>query len=99
MTSSTLSPALGKPIALGYVQRDFIAPDTVVSVGDVRAVVTALPFAISECRLWAACRPTAGPGPPEAQTRISPASIRINSSSAGGNSRAASSPRGTHRIA
>jgi folate-binding protein YgfZ len=44
VTSSTLSPAVGKPIALGYVKRDFIAPDTVVSVGDVRAVVTALPF-------------------------------------------------------
>jgi folate-binding protein YgfZ len=44
VTSSTLSPGVGKPIALGYVKRDFIAPGTVVSVGEVRAVVTALPF-------------------------------------------------------
>lgn len=44
VTSSTFSPGVGKPIALGYVKRDFIAPDTVVSVGGVRAVVTALPF-------------------------------------------------------
>jgi len=44
VTSSTRSPALGKPIALGYVKREFIAPDTVVTIGDVRAVVTALPF-------------------------------------------------------
>jgi folate-binding protein YgfZ len=48
VTSSTRSPAVGKPIALGYVKRDFLAPDTVVSVGDVRAVVTALPFATRE---------------------------------------------------
>src|SRR5665213_4362641 len=26
VTSSTLSPALGKPIALGYVHRDFVTP-------------------------------------------------------------------------
>lgn len=44
VTSSTRSPAVGRPIALGYVQRDYTAPDTVVAVGDVRAVVTALPF-------------------------------------------------------
>jgi aminomethyltransferase len=50
VTSSTLSPALGKPIALGYVHRDFIAPDTAVSIGGVRAVVTALPFTPSAAR-------------------------------------------------
>ncbi len=44
VTSSTVSPALGKPIALGYVHRDFVAPDTVVSVDGARAVVVALPF-------------------------------------------------------
>jgi folate-binding protein YgfZ len=50
VTSSTLSPALGKPIALGYVHRDFIATDTAVSIGGVRAVVTALPFTPSAAR-------------------------------------------------
>jgi tRNA-modifying protein YgfZ len=44
VTSSTLSPALGKPIALGYVHRDFAAPETAVSVGGVPAMVVALPF-------------------------------------------------------
>jgi folate-binding protein YgfZ len=44
VTSSTVSPSVGRPIALGYVQRDYIEPDTVVSVGEVRAVVSALPF-------------------------------------------------------
>ena len=44
VTSSTLSPGVGKPIALGYVKREFIAPNTVLSVGEVRAVVAALPF-------------------------------------------------------
>ena len=44
VTSSTLSPAIGKPIALGYVHRDFAAPATAVSVGGVRAVVSELPF-------------------------------------------------------
>ena len=45
VTSSTLSPALERPIALGYVHRDFVAPGT---DGDGRrtrrATVTALPF-------------------------------------------------------
>jgi folate-binding protein YgfZ len=53
VTSSTLSPAFGTPIALGYVHRDFLAPGTVVSIADVRAVVTALPFSLP------------APGPPE----------------------------------
>ncbi len=44
VTSSTVSPALGRPIALGYVHRDFVAPDTVVSIDGARAVVAALPF-------------------------------------------------------
>lgn len=44
VTSSTLSPALGTAIALGYVQRDFIAPGTVVSIGGSRGAVTTLPF-------------------------------------------------------
>jgi folate-binding protein YgfZ len=50
VTSSTVSPALGKPIALGYVHRDFIAPDTAVSIGGDRAVVTALPFTHAPAR-------------------------------------------------
>lgn len=44
VTSSTVSPALGRPIALGYVHRDFVSPGTVVSVAGVRAVVASLPF-------------------------------------------------------
>lgn len=44
VTSSTISPTLGKAIALGYVQRDFASPDTVLAVGGARAVVAALPF-------------------------------------------------------
>jgi folate-binding protein YgfZ len=48
VTSAVVSPALGKPIALGYVHRDFINPGTAVIVvaGDARlaAIVTELPF-------------------------------------------------------
>jgi folate-binding protein YgfZ len=44
VTSSTRSPALGRPIALGYVHRDFVEPGTKVTVGDASAEVAALPF-------------------------------------------------------
>jgi folate-binding protein YgfZ len=48
VTSSILSPALNRPIALGYVHRDFQEPGTTVEVAaeEVRvpAVVTRLPF-------------------------------------------------------
>ncbi len=44
VTSSAMSPALGRPIALGYVHRDFLAPGTAVYVAGQRAVVAALPF-------------------------------------------------------
>jgi len=48
VTSAVMSPALGKPIALGYVHRDFIDPGTAVTVaaGDARlaASVAELPF-------------------------------------------------------
>jgi folate-binding protein YgfZ len=48
VTSAVVSPALGKPIALGYVHRDFVEPGTVVTVvvGEARlnATVTSLPF-------------------------------------------------------
>jgi tRNA-modifying protein YgfZ len=44
VTSSTVSPALQRPIALGYVHRDFVAPGTKVTVGDANAEVTGLPF-------------------------------------------------------
>ena len=44
VTSSTLSPALGRPIALGYVHRDHTAAGTVLSVNGSGAVVAALPF-------------------------------------------------------
>jgi folate-binding protein YgfZ len=48
VTSAAVSPTLGKPIALGYVHRDFVEPGTAVSVvsGAARlsATVTELPF-------------------------------------------------------
>lgn len=46
ITSAALSPALEKPIALGYVQRDFTSPGTPVEVGSshLRAMVSGLPF-------------------------------------------------------
>jgi folate-binding protein YgfZ len=45
VTSATISPALDRPIALAYVQRDFIQPGTAVVVADgMPGVVSALPF-------------------------------------------------------
>jgi folate-binding protein YgfZ len=48
VTSAAVSPTLGKPIALGYVHRDFVEPGTAVTVvsGAARlsATVTELPF-------------------------------------------------------
>ncbi len=48
VTSAVWSPALKRPIALGYVHRDFVEPSTAVDVvsgdGPVPAVVVALPF-------------------------------------------------------
>lgn len=44
ITSAVRSPALGRPIALGYVHRDFVEPGTVVTVAGAAAAVTALPF-------------------------------------------------------
>jgi aminomethyltransferase len=48
VTSAVVSPALGRPIALGYVYRDFADPGTrvVLAHGDRRldAAVAALPF-------------------------------------------------------
>ena len=44
ITSAVWSPALSRPIALGYVHRDFVEPGTPVDVGGTRAIVSALPF-------------------------------------------------------
>jgi glycine cleavage system aminomethyltransferase T len=44
VTSATVSPALGRPIALAYVQRDFVQPQTPVAVDGIAALVAALPF-------------------------------------------------------
>ncbi len=44
VTSVAMSPALGRPIALAYVHRDFIEPGTSVTAAGVRATVAALPF-------------------------------------------------------
>jgi folate-binding protein YgfZ len=44
ITSSAWSPALGRPIALAYVHRDFLEPGTMVMVEGRPAEVNALPF-------------------------------------------------------
>jgi folate-binding protein YgfZ len=44
ITSAVQSPALGRPIALGYVHRDFVEPGTPLIVAGAAAVVSALPF-------------------------------------------------------
>jgi folate-binding protein YgfZ len=44
ITSSTMSPALGRPIALGYVHRDFVEPGTKVTSNAASGEVTTLPF-------------------------------------------------------
>ena len=44
ITSAVMSPRLARPIALGYVHRDFVAPGTRVRVGEVEAEISALPF-------------------------------------------------------
>jgi len=50
VTSAVLSPALGRPIALGYVHRDFVEPGTAVTIaagsGPLPAVVSSLPFVV-----------------------------------------------------
>jgi folate-binding protein YgfZ len=44
VTSSAVSPALGRPIALAYLQRDFLAAGTPVVVAGTPAIVATLPF-------------------------------------------------------
>jgi folate-binding protein YgfZ len=44
VTSSALSPALQRPVALAYVHRDYVTAGTTVTVGDAPATVTPLPF-------------------------------------------------------
>jgi folate-binding protein YgfZ len=44
ITSAVQSPALGRPIGLEYVHRDFVEPGTVVEIGGVPASIAALPF-------------------------------------------------------
>jgi folate-binding protein YgfZ len=44
VTSAVDSPDLGRPIALGYVHRDFAQPGTAVEIGGIPASVAALPF-------------------------------------------------------
>jgi folate-binding protein YgfZ len=44
ITSAVQSPARGRPIALGYVHRDFVQPGTALEVGGSAAAVAALPF-------------------------------------------------------
>jgi folate-binding protein YgfZ len=44
VTSATWSPALSRPIALGYAHRDFVEPHTPVAVDGAAGLVAALPF-------------------------------------------------------
>jgi folate-binding protein YgfZ len=44
VTSAVFSPALSRPIALGYLHRDFTEPGARVTFDGSNAVVTALPF-------------------------------------------------------
>jgi folate-binding protein YgfZ len=44
VTSAVQSPDLGRPIALGFVHRDFVQPGTALEIGGVPASVAALPF-------------------------------------------------------
>ena len=44
VTSAVLSPRLARPIALGYIHRDFVTPGTPVTVGNSDGEVAALPF-------------------------------------------------------
>ncbi len=44
LTSVVVSPRLSRPIALGYVHRDFVEPGTAVTVGSSAAEIAALPF-------------------------------------------------------
>jgi folate-binding protein YgfZ len=48
VTSAAMSPRLNRPIALGYVQRDFVDQGTSVTIGEQKAEVTALPFVSPE---------------------------------------------------
>ena len=48
VTSAVWSLALDRPIALAYVQRDFVAPGTTLTVDGHAATVTALPFRLSQ---------------------------------------------------
>jgi folate-binding protein YgfZ len=44
ITSAVASPALGRPIALAIVHRDFVDPGTVLNTPSAPAIVSALPF-------------------------------------------------------
>ena len=44
VTSAAMSPALGRPIALAYLHRDFLAPGTAVTVDGVHGEVRELPL-------------------------------------------------------
>ena len=48
VTSAAWSPLLARPIAMGYVHRDFVEPGTAVSIGGSAATVATLPFAAAE---------------------------------------------------
>jgi folate-binding protein YgfZ len=46
VTSATWSPALSRPVALGYVHRDFVEPGTHVVIDGATAAVAAVPLVV-----------------------------------------------------
>jgi glycine cleavage system aminomethyltransferase T len=44
VTSSAMSPALNRPIALAYLHRDFVTPGVAVSADGINGVVAEVPF-------------------------------------------------------
>ena len=49
-TSTSMSPALDRPIALAYLHRDFLAPGTHISVNGMSGEVQSLPFVTRPAR-------------------------------------------------
>ncbi|HYT77456.1 MAG TPA: glycine cleavage T C-terminal barrel domain-containing protein [Vicinamibacterales bacterium] len=47
ITSAVWSPSFARPIALGYVHRDFVEPGTRVNVSGAAGIVCDLPFAVT----------------------------------------------------
>ena len=57
VTSAVRSPAVGRPIALAYVRREFTAVGTALAIDDMPAHVVALPFVTSRSAVESAPHP------------------------------------------